>query len=350
MAGRTFHEEAFARRFYVIVRQGLAFAPVRWYNGTMNISTFVENDSFDPCYNQALEEFVFERASGNDAILMLWRNDPAVVCGCYQNVYAEVNILRAAELGVAVVRRESGGGAVYHDRGNVNYTFICPAGEAIDYAAMIGPVVSALNAMDVPAKMNRTSDIAVNGLKVSGSAQKVKKGKLLHHGTLLYDVNLTRLHELADGQRGRFVSKGVQSLPWPVANIRQSLGHGAPDTEAFAARLRELLAPKAKAVRLTPADEAAVCELADEKYRSWDWTCGRSPAFTHEAAFLLNDLPVTFTCSARRGVIEDISFDADVTILAEVKRRLIGARLAVDEMRARLAGLDGLENLKRELF
>lgn len=316
----------------------------------LNASIFVENPSFDPCYNQALEEYVFERSSGDDAILMLWRNDPAVVCGCYQNVYAEVSLPRAAELGVAVVRRESGGGAVYHDRGNVNYTFIGPAGGEIDYAGFIAPVVNALREMGVPAEMNRASDIAVKGLKVSGSAQKVKKGRVLHHGTLLYDVNLSRLHELADGQRGRFESKGVKSSPWPVTNIRDGLGPGAPDAEAFMIRLRALLAPHAQAARLTAAEEAAVRALADEKYRSWDWTCSRSPAFTHEAVFLLGSLPVTLKCAVKRGVIGSLAFDADAPVLWEAAKRLTGARLAVDEVRARLSGLDGLDSLQRELF
>ncbi|MBR4443603.1 MAG: lipoate--protein ligase [Clostridia bacterium] len=317
----------------------------------MNASVFVENPFFDPYDNQAIEEYVFERSMAEDStILMLWRNDPAVVCGCYQNVYAEVNILRAAELGVAVVRRESGGGAVYHDRGNVNYTFIGPAGEGVGYEGYIAPVVDALRALGVSAVMNRTSDIAVNGLKVSGSAQKVKKGRALHHGTLLYDVDLARLRELADGRRGRFVSKGVKSSPWPVANIRDCLGPGAPDTETFVSRLRGLLAPDARTVRLTPSELAEARALSAEKYRSWEWTCGRSPAFTHEADFLLGGLPVTLKCVVKRGVIESLSFDADAPVLREAASRLIGARLEAGEIRARLSGLDGLDSLARELF
>ena len=312
--------------------------------------TVIENPSFDPPYNQALEEYVFEHAAPDERVLMLWRNDPAVVCGCYQNVYAEVNLPRAAELGVAVVRRESGGGAVYHDRGNINYTFIVPPGEDAGYAALIEPVAAALNRLGIPAAMNRASDIAVNGLKVSGSAQKVKKDRVLHHGTLLYDTDLTRLHELADGQRGRFATKGVKSSPWPVANMRALLGPGAPDTEAFAALLLAQLAPGERPVRLTSEDEVAIRALADEKYRAWTWTCGRSPAFEHEAVFLLGNLPVTLKYAARRGVIESIAFDARLPALDEAARRLTGAALEMNAVRARLEGLDGLETLWRELF
>jgi len=311
---------------------------------------FVENLSFDPYYNQAFEEYVFEHAAPGERVLMLWRNDPAVVCGCCQNVYAEVNLARAAALGVAVVRRESGGGAVYHDHGNVNYTYIVPADGAVDYASLIAPVVDALQRLGIPAGLNRTSDIAVNGLKVSGSAQKIRKGRALHHGTLLYDANLDRLRELADGPRGRFESKGVKSSPWPVSNMRPLLGDGAPDVEGFVARLRALLAPGVPTVRLTDAERAGVALLADEKYRSWAWTCGRSPAFTHEADFLLGGLPVTFRCAVRRGIIEDISFDASLPVLAAARRRLTGAALEPGAVRERLLGLEGLEALGEELF
>ncbi|MBR3502817.1 MAG: lipoate--protein ligase family protein [Clostridia bacterium] len=311
---------------------------------------FVENPSFDPPFNQAFEEYVFERAAPGEDALILWRNDPAVVVGCYQNVYAEVNIARAAELNVAVVRRESGGGAVYHDRGNVNYTFITGARAGGDYAALIAPVARALNDMGVPAAMNRTSDIAVNGLKVSGSAQKVKKDRVLHHGTLLYDADLSRLHELADGERGCFISKGVKSAPWPVANIRECLGRDAPSVEDFQEALRARLAPGAAVLRLTDAETASVRALADEKYRAWSWTCGRSPAFTREAEWLLGSLPVTLRYAARRGVIEEISFDPPLPALSEAARRLTGARLETGEARAQLAGLEGLDGLWRALF
>ena len=310
----------------------------------------IENPCFDPPHNQAFEEYVFEHAEPGQEALLIWRNDPAVVVGCYQNVYQEVDLARAAALGVSVVRRESGGGAVYHDRGNVNYTLITGPRAAGDYAALIAPVVRALNDLGVPARMNRTSDIAVAGRKVSGSAQRVKKDRVLHHGTLLYDADLTRLHELADGQRGRFASKGVKSSPWPVANIRDSLGRSAMPVEDFMEALKSRLAPGAAAVRLTEAEEAAVRALAAEKYRSWDWTCGRSPAFTREADFLLGGLPVSMRMAVKKGVVEAVAFEPGLPALEEAARRLTGARLEMGEAQARLQGLHGLEALWRELF
>ena len=291
---------------------------------------YIENDAHDPAFNQALEEYVFERVAPDETILMLWRNAPAVVCGCYQNAFAEVDMLRAAEQGVAVIRRISGGGTVYHDPGNVNYSVVAPADGAVDYARFIAPVVEALNDLGIPAAMNRTCDIAVNGLKVSGSAQKTAKGRVLHHGTLLYDTDLHALHALADGRRGKFTSKGIQSTPWPVANMRACLTD-APDT----------------------ADESALDEiraLAAEKYETWDWTFARSPAFSCETEFMLNGACVGLSYAARRGVIETIAFDAARPVLDEAARRLTGQRLEIEDIRASLAGLDGLETLYRALL
>ena len=120
--------------------------------------------------------------------------------------------------------------------------------------------------------------------------------------------------------------------------------------EAFQEALRCRLAPEAEAVRLTEAEEAAVRALAEEKYRAWSWTCGQSPAFTKEADFPLGNLPVALRLTAKNGVIEAMAFDPPLTILAEAGRRLVGARLEIGETRARLEGLDGLENLWRALF
>ena len=267
--------------FYI---ERLAFGYACWYNnicGSMPISggrrvgvVYIENNAHDPAFNQAFEEYVFEHAAPGETILMLWRNRPAVVCGCYQNAFAEVDMLRAAEQGVDVIRRISGGGTVYHDMGNINYSVIAPAEDAVNYERFIMPVVKALNELGIPAGMNRTCDIAVKGLKVSGSALKTAKGRVLHHGTLLYDTDLRALHALADGRRGKFTSKGIQSTPWPVDNMRPHMTD-APDTAAFMAQLRDHLARHAEVLRLDEEALEAIRVLAAEKYRTWEWTYAR---------------------------------------------------------------------------
>ncbi len=310
---------------------------------------YLENEAHDPFFNQALEEYAFEHIVPGETLFMLWRNEPAVVCGCYQNVFAEVDMLRARDQGVRVVRRISGGGTVYHDMGNVNYTVIAPAEETVDYARFIQPVVSALDHLGIPAVMSRTCDISVGGLKVSGSAQKTAKGRVLHHGTLLYDTDLSALHALADGRRVKFATRGIQSVPWPVANMRMSLP-GAGDTASFMAALREELAGGAPVYRLSAGEEEAVSRMAREKYATWDWTYGRSPAFSCETVFDYAGQETGICYEARRGVIESVRFGLADETLEEAAGRLRGVQLEKEALDRALAGLSGLQALIRAML
>ena len=137
----------------------------------------VRNVSNDPFYNQAFEEYVYETFRDDD-VFLLWKNTPAVVVGSYQNICREVHVEALRQRGIPVVRRMSGGGTVYHDLGNLNYTYIVRANGTVDYDAVLSPVIAALNAIGVPARKNRTCDIAIGDLKISGSAQRMIKGRL----------------------------------------------------------------------------------------------------------------------------------------------------------------------------
>ncbi|MEI3103265.1 MAG: lipoate--protein ligase family protein [Oscillospiraceae bacterium] len=135
----------------------------------------VLNSSHDPFYNQAFEEYVYQTFLDDD-VFLLWQNDPAVIVGSYQNICREVHVERLRQLGIPVIRRITGGGTVYHDLGNLNYTYISDGGAAIDYDQCLGPILAALNDIGVPARKNRTCDIAIGDLKISGSAQRMTKG------------------------------------------------------------------------------------------------------------------------------------------------------------------------------
>jgi lipoate-protein ligase A len=259
------------------------------------------NQSRDPYYNQAFEEYLFEHAPEED-ILLLWRNGPAVVCGCYQNPFAEVSVPAALKAGVAIVRRPTGGGAVYHDPGNVNYTRIAPQLDSgADYGRFIRPVVGALNRLGIPAAFTRTCDISVDGLKVSGSAQKIAGGRVLHHGTLLYDTDLTALRALANGRLAHYESRGIASVPWPVANMKR---YASLDADSFEqALLAELLGPDGVKCELTPEQLAEVRALADEKYRNWNWTFGKTPAFSYRRDFTWQGREMSVQYEARKGAV-----------------------------------------------
>ncbi|MGM9662048.1 MAG: lipoate--protein ligase [Oscillospiraceae bacterium] len=310
---------------------------------------YIPNLSHDPYYNQAFEEFVFTTFRGED-ILLLWRNAPAVVCGCYQNVFAEVSVPDALQRGVAVVRRPSGGGTVFHDLGNLNYTLIrsCDA-ERVEYESFLRPMVAALRRVGVPVSVNRTSDIAVDGLKVSGSAQRVVKGRVLHHGTLLYSTALGELTALANGRRSFFESKGVASVPWPVTNMIDHMEDRSLSIGQFQQRLLEALGEDEciGTYRLTAEEERQVSELAESKYRSWEWTFGKSPAFTYRRRFTLHGAERQVEYRANKGVIREIRFTPEDPALSEA---LTGKRLETEELRQALRDRPDCEALYLYLF
>lgn len=268
------------------------------------------NPSLDPLYNHALEEYLFlhfDELAAHDGsgepLLLLWRNRSAVVCGCYQNLYGEVNLPLALARDIVPVRRISGGGTVYHDEGNINYTVIAPAeGMGASYRPAMARMLETLRAMGIPAEMNRTCDIALHGAKISGSAQKIAGGKLLHHGTLLYDADLAAMHGVLS-PRGTYFSKAIPSSPFPTVNIRQALKMTL-SSEDFLAALAENYFAGCTPLTL-PAEAEAEIKLLAEKYAGFAWTYGRSPAFTLETTLQNSGKPITVR--VEKGVITESS-------------------------------------------
>ena len=287
----------------------------------------IETTSHDPFFNQAFEDYVF-RTFREDEVLLLWRNRPAVVVGCYQNICREVHVRALLEQNVPVVRRMSGGGTVYHDLGNLNYTLITGQSGALDYDRCLAPVLRALNALGVPAQKSRTCDMTVDGKKISGSAQKIANGRVLHHGTLQFDADLTRLDEITTGRKNdAFCSKGTQSAICAVTNLRPYLREDC-EIVTFARQLaQKILPPGAKTVRLTQAQLADVRRLAEELYQSWDWTWGKTPAFTYEKTAEFAGRPIRVRYEARHGLIRNAAVQSDAIDAARASALLEGARL-----------------------
>ena len=216
--------------------------------------------------------------------MFLWINDPCLVCGRYQNLFQEVNLPEASRVKIPVLRRNTGGGTVYHDRGNLNYTLIRrrEPDSALDYDSFLEPVIHALVSVGVPAKKRNTCDIAIGDRKISGSAQSVKRDRILHHGTLLFDADLTELHRLLRPVPGKIESKAVKSVPSPVTNIREHLtGKEFSTVEMFTVAFRKaLMGENGIELSLPPEAIVEIERLSREKYRSWDWTFAKGPAFT----------------------------------------------------------------------
>ncbi|NLE12741.1 MAG: lipoate--protein ligase [Clostridiales bacterium] len=293
--------------------------------------TLYTNDVTDPRFNLASEEYLIDNLPG-DAV-MLWRNEPSVIIGRSQNAYAEIDRGYIETHGIKVVRRLSGGGAVFHDLGNVNYTFIVDEGKdgnALDFGRFIAPVIEALAELGIDAEMSGRNDIVVGGVKISGTAQCHRNGRLLHHGTLLYSADLGRLAGALRVNEEKLKSKGVASVRSRVGNLRELCGLELDVTEFMAHLQRSLAASAQETVPLTGRHAEAIRRLAEEKYGTWEWNWGESRSFDRTRRHYYPYGLVEVGLTAERGVISACSITGDffgVREISELCEALIGLRL-----------------------
>ncbi|MGN1414453.1 MAG: biotin/lipoate A/B protein ligase family protein [Anaerovoracaceae bacterium] len=297
------------------------------------------NDSTDPFYNLAFEEVIFESVREED-IFLLWRNTPSVVVGRYQNICREVQAAALRKQNIPVLRRISGGGTVYHDLGNINYTLILNQTDSPDYDFCLNPVIKALNAIGVPARKNRSCDIAVGEYKISGSAQRIAGGRLLHHGTLLFESDLTVLdHITTQHKNDNFQTKGTLSAICPVTNIRQHLQDDMTIEQFMERLLRQMVPEKTAEWQLTEAQKQKILELRDSKYKSWEWTWGKTPNFTYEKNGFLKGEPIHIIYRASRGILSDVKITCASIDEAAAAERLNGSRLDPEALEKNCAAL-----------
>ena len=246
----------------------------------------LENNCTDPAWNLALDEYLLTRFPGE--VIALWRNGPSVIIGKNQNALEEIDLDFVRSRQIPVVRRLTGGGAVFHDLGNLNYTLVqpCGTGDFNNYAKFTKPIVDFLATLGVEAALSGRNDLLVDGQKFSGNAQAVRGGHILHHGTLLFSADLSRLAGALRPQAIKLESKGVKSVSSRVTNLAGHLP--APmEVEEFLERLRTYFLQTVSGLTpctLTAAWSAAVDDLCREKYRSWDWNFGAAPRYTWSRA------------------------------------------------------------------
>ncbi len=303
---------------------------------------YLETNSTDPSYNLALEQHVLEQRREGDWLL-LWQNASTVVIGLNQNAAEEINASFVEAHGISVVRRMTGGGAVYHDLGNLNYSFISDLGSAeeLSIRRFTEPVCRALAAMGVEAETSGRNDIVVAGKKVSGVAQRIVGGRILHHGTLLFDSDPAMIAGALNADPAKFSSKSAKSVRSRVGNIKDFLPAEATLDEFRERLLRELTKDGLIRETLSGDELEAVRKLADGKYRSWDWTYGRSPDYSYRSRARFPGGTLEVRMNIRCGRIEDIIFYGDfmaaepLTGLCEALRGLPRERQAVSDVLAR---------------
>ncbi|HOQ49218.1 MAG TPA: biotin/lipoate A/B protein ligase family protein, partial [Candidatus Kapabacteria bacterium] len=236
------------------------------------------NNSTEPYFNLAAEEYFFNNFSEN--IFMLWRNSPAIIVGKHQNTLAEINYDYVKENNIKVVRRMTGGGAVFHDLGNINFTFI-ETGESeklVDFRKYVQPILDILLKLGVNAKFEGRNDLTIDGKKFSGNAEHVYKNRILHHGTILFPAKMSDLSQALNVKDVKYTVKSVRSR---VTNVSEHLQTPLTVLEFINLVFNHILEmyEDAKIYEITEEDIKKINELVEKKYSTWEWNFGYSPEY-----------------------------------------------------------------------
>ncbi|MDR1272432.1 MAG: lipoate--protein ligase [Clostridiales Family XIII bacterium] len=296
--------------------------------------TYYESHSFDPAFNLALEQFLFETRPAGEACMMLWQNDNTIVVGKYQNAVSELDPAYVKEHGIKVVRRLSGGGAVYHDLGNLNFTFIEDDKNdgQLDFAIFCEPVVLALRSFGVTAEVNGRNDITIQGKKFSGNSQYIKGGRVMHHGTVLFDSDLSVLGSALRATGDKYLSKGNASVVSRVTNIKDHLSENV-SLEQFKEALKNEMARNRDihTLTLSAEDVDTIDAIKSRRYDMWDWNFGVSPEYSvSKKRRVENCGTIDIRMEVQAGEITAMSIHGDFFgngEISDVEQRLTGCAL-----------------------
>jgi lipoate---protein ligase len=295
---------------------------------------FVDNQGVtQPQVNLAIEEYILRNVKREEDLLFLYINEPSIIVGRFQNTLEEVNQAYVEEHGIQVVRRLSGGGAVYHDLSNLNFSFITPKDpESIsNFKKFTAPVIRTLNQMGVPAELGSRNDILVNGLKVSGNAQYITGTRMVSHGTLLFGSDLFRLGDALHVTPGQITSKGIKSIRSQVTNIASYLREPM-DIYAFRDRILRGIFYGAETIpqyHLTQTDWQAIHQLANERYMQWEWNYGSSPDFVVQKTGRSAGGEIMIRIEVHQGAIRTASIQMESSHsdnIEQLQKCLLGVR------------------------
>ena len=315
---------------------------------------FVDNqENTDPRTNIALETYLVENRLTDQPLLLFYINEPSIIIGRNQNTVEEVNQRYVEEHGVHVVRRMSGGGAVYHDLGNFSYCFIQEEhGPARDFSVFTRPVIEALHQMGVAgAKLEGRNDLLIDGKKFSGNAMYIKNGRMTAHGTILYDADLDAVTAALKPRADKIESNGIKSVRSRVTNIRPYVADAYQHLNTHEFRdhlLLRIFGVNSRAdvpeYTLSTDDWAQVSAIRAERFANWDWNYGRSPAFTSERYHKYPQGAVDFRFNVEQGGnIKEIKIYGDffgVGDIADVEKRLTDIPYRRNAITAAFADID----------
>ena len=326
---------------------------------------FVDNENiYDPRINLAIEEHLVRNVKIDGDILLFYINEPSIIIGRNQNTLEEINYQYVEEHQIHVVRRLSGGGAVYHDHGNLNFSFINANGREFlhNFKKFTAPVIKVLNNMGVPAEMNGRNDIVVEERKISGNAQYAIGTKLVSHGTLLINSDLSKVSEALNVKTEKIESKGIKSVRSRVANISEYIAKPM-DILEFRESIKVGILEEANngVYILTPSDWDVINQISKERYQQWEWNFGRSPKFNIQKTQRFPFGQIDARIEVHKGEIQQVKLFGDFLGLrdvADVESKLIGVRydkmhlqeaLEIIELKDYLGGLNA-QDLATFLF
>lgn len=286
---------------------------------------FIDNEGItDPRINLALEEYILKNFGEEDTYLLFYINEPSIIIGRNQNSVEEINTDYVDANGIKVIRRLSGGGAVYHDEGNLNFSFITKDdGESFhDFAKFTEPVVQALNHIGVPAELLGRNDLLVEGRKISGNAQFATKGRIFNHGTLMFDSEIEHVVAALNVKMEKIESKGIKSIRSRVANISEYLDEEITMDEFKALILRYIFDVEDIAdvprYKLTDADWEEVYKISKSRYQQWDWNFGKSPAFNIKQSHKFDSGLLDVRLDVKKGIIKSCKIFGDFFGIGDV--------------------------------
>ena len=298
---------------------------------------YVVNPGSNPHYNMAFDEALLSRPVSEGPVFCLWQNRPSVIIGLNQSAYAEVNLPYLEANGIVLARRVTGGGAVYHDLGNLNYT-ITGGIQEMDEEDCLQLIVEALRSLGVPAEKTGRNDILVDGRKCSGYAKRMEKDRIMIHGTLMFNVNLQILTEALAVPGSKLSAAGIASVRSRVANLKEYLPQFG-SVDQFRAALQAHLSGNDSEIDLSPEWLSAVQKMVDEKFSTWDWNFGHSPAaeFQLRRKFPCGTVEARF--SLKHGCLDGVSFGGDFLgnlPASDLAERLQGVPFRPEELKAAL--------------
>ncbi|MCR9154578.1 MAG: lipoate--protein ligase [Bacteroidetes bacterium] len=291
----------------------------------------IKHRSTDPFFNIATDEYIFKHLQ--EDCFMLWQNDNAIIVGKHQNALAEINLDYVKAHDIKVVRRLSGGGAVYHDLGNLNFTFTRSSeneNDLVDFKRYTKPIIAVLQEMGVNAEFSGRNDIMIEGKKFSGNAEHVFKNKVMHHGTLLFSSNMPNISGALKLNPLKYKDRAVKSIPKRVTNIQDHLKEKI-SVEEFSERIMDFILryyEDCKLYEFTEEDLDKIEEIKKEKYQTWEWNFGYSPNYNFKQGVKTAGGLLEMNMNVSKGIIQDIKILGDffhIRDIEEIENALKGS-------------------------